>query len=444
MSDTLNQLTDLLRYAVAQGADHADAIYFASTDVATSVRKGKPENLERAESTGIGLRVFVGQRPAMVSSTDLSQKALHIACERAISMAKASLDDPHSGLASPDVWPTNIPELDLCEPNEADIGWLQAQCKQVEETALSHDGITNSEGAEAHLSRNHIALATSSGFANHYQTSSCSLSVSVIAGEGDRMERDYAYSLARHTRDLREAALIGHEAATRTLRRMSPQKASSQSVPVIFEPRIARSLLSYFASATSGSAIARGTSFLKNAMGTAILSPAITIIDDPHVVRGLGSKPFDAEAVANGKKMLVEAGLLQSWLLDIRSANQLGLTSTGHAVRGIGSSPSPSSTNLYIAAGKDSPESLIAEIENGFYVTDAFGMGVNLITGDYSQGASGMWIENGKLAYPVSEVTIASHLSEMFKSLTPANDLSFDFATNSPTLRVDRMTVAGV
>lgn len=444
MSDTLNLLNDLLKYAKTSGADAADAIYFASTDVATSVRKGKPENLERAESTGIGLRVFVGKRPAMVSSTDLSPAALHTACDRAIAMAKASLDDPHSGLAPEHLWPTHIPDLDLCEPNEADVGWLQSQCKAVEDAALAHQGITNSEGAEAHLSRNQIALATSSGFANHYQTSSCSLSVSVIAGEGDKMERDYAYSVARHTRDLKAAEGIGREAAERTLRRLNPQKVSSQTVPIVFEPRIARAMLSYFASATSGSAIARGTSFLKHALHQAIFSPAITIVDDPHIVRGLGSKPFDAEAVANGRKTLVEKGVLTSWILDMRSANQLGLTSTGHAVRGIGSAPSPSATNLYIAAGTHSADALIGEIECGFFVTDAFGMGVNLVTGDYSQGASGMWIENGKLAYPVSEITIAGHLNDMFKSLTPANDLTFDYSINSPTLRIDRMTVAGV
>lgn len=444
MSEHLNILEDLVKYAQSNGADAADAILCKSTDIAVSVRKGQPEDLERAESNGVGLRIFVGKKAAMVSSTDLSQSALQEACDRAISMTNASIEDPHIGLAERELWPTEIPELELYDGSEPSVDWLQTQCKAVEEAALAHEGITNSEGADSHVSRNHIAIAMSSGFAQTYDTSSCSLSVSVIAGQGNKMERDYAYSIARFTDDLKDAKSIGNEAAERTLRRLNPEKVKTQSVPVIFDPRVARSLLSNFASAINGSAIARGTSFLKDKMGKAVFSPSITITDDPHRVRGLGSKPFDAEGVANGKRAFIKDGVLQSWFMDLRSAHQLGLHTTGHAARSIGSAPHPSSTNLHIEPGESSPEMLIADIKNGFYVTDAFGMGVNLITGDYSQGASGVWIENGELSYPVSELTIAGQLSEMFKNLTAANDLVFDYATNSPTLRVESMMVAGV
>ncbi|MCI5050578.1 MAG: metallopeptidase TldD-related protein [Rickettsiales bacterium] len=444
MKDILTPLNDVIAYAKAQGADAADAIIFDSTDIAVSIRKGEPEDIERAESGGLGLRVFVGEKSSIVSSTDLTKDALEEACDRAIAMAKASLDDPHTKLADASLLSQENHALDLADASEPDIDWMQAQCRSVEEAALSHEGITNSEGAEASASRNRIALATSEGFAKEYATSSCSLSVSVIAGEGDKMERDYAYSVTRHRDDLRDAVEIGHEAAERTLRRLNPKKMSTQSVPIIFDRRISRSLLSNFASAISGNAIARGTSFLKGDMGKSLFRDNVRIYDDPHRVRGLGSKPFDAEGVANGKRALIDGGVLQSWILDTRSASKLGLKTTGNAVRGIGSGPNPSATNLYMEAGEQSVEEMIAEIDSGLYLTEAFGMGVNLVTGDYSQGASGIWIEKGELAYPVSELTIAGHLRDMFAQATPANDLAFDFATNAPTIRIDQMMVAGV
>jgi len=288
-----------------------------------------------------------------------------------------------------------------------------------------------------------VTLVSSVGKSVQHANSSVSLSASVLGGTGEGMERDYAYSVARHLCDVRDAAEVGHEAATRTLKRLNPRKQTTQSVPVIFDPRVAKGLLGSFTSAISVSAVARGTSFLKDKMGEQLFAESIQIIDDPHRVRGLASRPLDGEGLANAPLELIKDGALQTWLLDLRSASQLGLTSNARATRGLGSSPSPSSTNVHLAAGTLSPEAMIAEIESGFYVTEAFGMGVNLVTGDYSQGASGFWIEKGELAYPVSELTIAGHLLEMFKTLTPANDLVFDYATNSPTLRVANMTVAG-
>ncbi len=280
-------------------------------------------------------------------------------------------------------------------------------------------------------------------FLHSYQASHFSVSVSVLAGEGTTMERDYDFTSARHRRNLTNAAEIGKNAAHLALARINPRKATTCRVPVVFAPRISRGLLSILASAISGSAVARGSSFLKDAMGKMVFPETVFIIDDPHIRSGLGSKPFDAEGVKNFKRILVDKGRLNSWLLDMRTASKLGLTTTGHAIRGIASPPSPSATNLYMAPGTLTVNQLIGEIVSGLYVTDTFGMGINTITGDYSQGAAGFWIENGVITYPVSEITIAGHLRDMFAQITPANDLTLRYSTNAPTVRIDAMTVAG-
>jgi PmbA protein len=265
----------------------------------------------------------------------------------------------------------------------------------------------------------------------------------VIAGQDDAKQRDYDYSVARYSSDVADAVSIGTHAAQRTLKKLNPRKVKSCEVPVIFDPRVGRGLIGQFASAISGTAIARGTSFLKDAMHTAIFHPSIQIVDEPHRIRGLGSKPFDGEGVQNGARALIEKGELKSWMLDMRSANQLGLITTGHAARGLDGSPHPSSTNLTLLPSDISPQALTSDIKQGFYVTETFGMGINLITGDYSQGASGFWIENGEMTYAVSEVTIASNLRDMFKTMSVADDLIYRYATNAPTLRIARMTIAG-
>jgi PmbA protein len=257
------------------------------------------------------------------------------------------------------------------------------------------------------------------------------------------MERDYAYSSTRHRADLESPETIGRRAATRAVERLNPRKVSTQTVPIIFDPRVSASLVGHFAGAISGTSIARGVSFLKDHLGKSIFPSEISIIDDPHRGRGLRSKPFDGEGVKNSRQSLIQEGVLQTWILDSASARQLGLDTTGHAARGTGGPPGPSATNLYMEAGKQSPQELMADIKNGFYVTELIGQGVNGVTGDYSRGAAGFWIENGEIAFPVSEITIAGNLKDMYQNLIPANDLEFRYGTNAPTLRVEGMTIAG-
>jgi PmbA protein len=288
-----------------------------------------------------------------------------------------------------------------------------------------------------------VTLATSEGFLGGYSGTSRSVAVSVIAGEGTQMERDYDYAHTRFADDLESAEAVGKRAGERAVKRLNPRKVKTQSVPVFFDPRVAPSLLGHFAGAISGAAIARGVSFLKDRMGGEVFAPGVTIVDDPHRKRGLRSKPFDGEGVANRRTILIDQGRLTTWLLDSASARQLGLETTGHASRGTGGPPSPSATNLYMAAGVLAPENLMEDVREGFYVTELIGMGVNSVTGDYSRGAAGFWIENGKLAYPVSEITIAGNLKDMYRHLTPASDLVFRYGTDSPTLRIEGMTIAG-
>jgi PmbA protein len=286
-------------------------------------------------------------------------------------------------------------------------------------------------------------LGTSAGFLKGYRRSGFGFSVAVIAGEGTGMERDYDFSSAVHHKDLLAAKTVGLRAGERTVRRLNPRKVPSQQVPIVYDRRVSASLVSHFAAAISGTAIARGTSFLKDMLGKDVFGRGITIIDDPLRRRGLGSRPFDAEGLAVARRELVSDGGLKSFLLDQSSARQLGLEPTGHASRGTGSPPAPSPSNLHVAPGSKTPEALLADIASGFYVTELLGMGVNGVTGDYSRGATGFWIENGALSYPVSEVTIAGNLKDMYRNLTPANDLEFKMATNAPTMRVEGMTVAG-
>ncbi len=436
-------LESLISRAKSLGADAADAVFFDSSETRSASRKGVPETIELAESSITGLRVWVGKRQALASSTDLSSRAINELAERVVSMARVSTEDADSRLAPAARLASSIPKLDIFDGTEPTPAWLEQQCREAEETALAVKGITNSEGAEAAYSTYSATLATSGGFTQSYQSSHFSVSVSVLAGTGTNMERDYEFASCRHRADLPAAAGIGKEAAARTLRRLNPRKVNTASVPVIFDPRVSRSLLSCFSGAINGSAIARGTSFLKDALGKPVFAGAVNIMDDPHRLRGLSSRPFDGEGVAGRRIALVENGVLKSWLLDVRTANKLQLETTGHASRGAGSPPSPGSSNLYMEPGGDSPAALIGSVKSGFYVTETFGMGINLVTGDYSQGASGFWIENGKLAYPVSEVTIAGQLKDMFTQATPANDLEFRYGTNAPTLHIARMTVAG-
>ncbi|MCB2100132.1 MAG: TldD/PmbA family protein [Rhodobacterales bacterium] len=439
----LERLTDLIAKARAAGADAADAVRIDGTSLSMACRLGETETVERSEGQDLGLRVFVGRRQACVSSSDFSDTALDELVARAVAMAKAVPEDPYCGLADPDQLATGTVDLDMNDPTDSTPDGLAALAAAAEDAARAVPGVTNSEGAEASWSRTRVAIAASNGFARIYARTSHGLSASVLAGEGTGMERDYDYTAAVHGADLRSPDEVGRTAGEKAVRRLNPRKAASAQVPVIYDPRVSRSLLGHLVSAIAGPAITRGTSFLKARMGEVIFPEAITIVDDPLRRRGLRSRGFDAEGVASATRKIIDGGRLTTWLLDLGSARQLGLQTTGHASRGTSSPPSPSSTNLYLEPGAASPAELMADIASGLYVTELIGFGVNGVTGDYSRGASGFWIENGELTHPVSEVTVAGNLNDMFAHLTAANDLTFRYGTDAPTLRVDGMTLAG-
>jgi PmbA protein len=438
-----DMLENLLRDAKAAGADAADALFVENVSASVSYRLGKLEDVERAESHDLGLRVFVGQKVAFISSTDFSRDSLSQLAGRAVTMAKLAPEDKFAGLAPPDRLATSFPALDIEDGGEPSADTLVDWARDVEAAAMAVKGVTNSEGGGASFSRTGVALATSEGFFGSYAGTSSGIGVAVVAGEGTGMERDYDQASARHASDLESPASIGRSAGERTVARLNPRKVKSQAVPIVYAPRVSGGLVGHFVGAISGSSIARGVSFLKDRMGQAVFGPSINIVDDPHRVRGLRSKPFDGEGIANKRWALIENGVLKTWLLDCASARQLGLETTGHAARGTGGPPTPSPTNLFMEAGTVTPDALIADIKQGFYVTELIGMGVNGVTGDYSRGAAGFWIENGQIAYPVSEITIAGNLKDMFRKLTPANDLEFKYGTNAPTVRIEGMTVAG-
>ncbi len=441
------RLTDIashtLERAKYHGADAADAIIVEGGSINAGCRLGKWEDIEQSESQDMGLRVMVGKSQANVSTTDFDLADIDTLAERAVAMARVSPEDPYCGLPDPERMARDLPELELSDDTQMSTEELRELAKVSENAAWEVQGVTNSLGAAASAGYGGIVLVTSDGFAGAYHSSSYSLSCAMVAGEGTSMERDYEYCTVRHFSDMDDAEGIGREASDRAMRRLNPKKVSSQSVPIVYDNRVSATLVSHLSSAISGAAITRGTSMLKDAMGKAVFSDGVTIKDDPHRIRGLRSKPFDAEGVENAMTVLVKDGVLQTWVLDSRSARQLGLETTGHAGRGISSPPSPSVTNLYMEAGSISPGDLIAGIKNGFLVTDLIGMGVSTVTGDYSRGASGFWIENGEITYPVSEVTIAGNLKDMFMNITVADDLEFRRGTDAPTVLVEGMTVAG-
>jgi PmbA protein len=442
--DAANLLHDLVARARRAGADAADAVLVESASLSLAQRLGQPEKLEREESRDLGLRAFVGKRQAIVSTTDTTDMALAELVARVVAMARSVPEDPYCGLADPAELARKVPVLDLLDEAEAAPELLKERARAAEDAARAVSGVTNSEGAEASWGRSAITLVASNGFHGGYATSRHSVSVAVLAGEGTGMERDYDYATTVYGADLEDPAAVGRRAGERAVKRLNPRKAATARVPVVFDPRVSRSFLGHISSAINGAAIARGTSFLKDKLGQRILPADVTVIDDPHRPRGLASKPFDAEGLANKKSAIIDKGVLTGWVLDLRSARQLGLKSTAHAARGTSSPPSPSLTNLYMEAGKETPKDLIGGILSGFYVTELIGFGVNGITGDYSRGAAGFWIEHGEIAWPVSEVTIAGNLKDMFLNLTPANDLVFRYGSDAPTIRVDGMTVAGV
>ena len=433
----------LVNAALKTGADAADAVAVRSMSLSVEVRDGAVEESERAEGDDLGLRVLVGHRQAVVSTNDLAGDASVALAERAVAMARAAPEDKFAGLADGALLAHDFPDLDLLDPDLPSVAELEAMAKTAEQAALTVKGVAKSGGASASAGIGGMVLVTSHGFRGAYLGSRHGISMTAIAGEGTGMERDYDYSSSLHAADLDSPEKIGRTAGERAVERLNPRKVSTRKVPVVFDPRISGSLVSHLASAANGASVARKTSFLRDKMGAKLFDDGIRIVDDPLRKRGLRSHPFDGEGVAHRRLALIDDGVLRSWLLDCSTARELGLTTTGHASRGVSSVPSPSPSNLHMEPGRQSPEDLIADIDDGFYVTDLIGMGVNIVTGDYSRGASGFWIENGKCTYPVSEVTIAGHLSDIFRTLTPANDLEFRYSTNAPTLRVEGLTVAG-
>jgi len=433
----------LVEAAMKAGADAADVLYAAEASTGVQVRLGAIEDVERSEGEEIGLRLFVGSRSASVSSSDLSDDAMAALVERAAAMAREAPEDPWSGLAQegkllkgpgPDVQGD-----DGCDPLPTE---LKERALAIEAAARSVGGITNSEGAGVSAGRSVIALATSHGFCRGYTSSGYSASVSVIGGVGSNMQRDYASHNARFYADLDDPETIGKLAGDRTMKRLNPGMLAGGAMPVVFDPRVGGSLIGHLLGAITGAAIARKTSFLLGREEEPIFSEGVTVSDDPHRPRGLSSKPFDGEGLPTRPRDLVAGGRVTGWLLDSASARQLGLDPTGHATRGIGGSPGASATNVDMMPGTVSRAELISDIARGVFVTELIGHGVNPVTGDYSRGASGYLIENGEIAGPVAEITIAGNLVDMFRRLTPADDLEIRRSVNVPTLRVEGMIVA--
>ncbi len=442
-SDLVDLAENLVGAARRAGADQADALAVRSVSLSVDVRDGAVEETQRSEGDDLGLRVLLGRRQAVVSTNDLKGDGFDALAERAVAMARAAPEDPFAGLADPTLLAHSFPALDLVDPDMPGVDLLEQRARAAEAAALAVGGVTKSGGASASAGIGGMVLVTSHGFHGATIASHHSTAMTAIAGEGTGMERDYDFSSTLHAADLESAETVGRNAGERAVKRLNPRKVATRRVPVVFDARVSGALVGHLASAANGGAIARKTSFLRQKLGERIFASGIDIIDDPLRPRGLRSRPFDAEGVAGRRRKLVEDGVLKSWLLDCATARELGFETTGHARRGVSSTPSPGPTNLYLAPGGKSTNELIADIEDGFFVVDLIGMGVNLVTGDYSRGAAGFWIERGECTYPVSEVTIAGHLFDIFAGLTAANDLVFRYGTNAPTVRVEGLTVAG-
>jgi PmbA protein len=438
------KVASLIEMARKAGADAADALYAGDGSTGVQVRLGALEDVERSEGEEIGLRLFVGRRSASVSSSDLSDEALSALVERAAAMAREAPEDPYAGLAPEELLlrggGPDVEGDDGADPSPAE---LKQRALATEDAARAVPGVTNSEGAGVSAGRSVIALATSAGFCRGYSTSGYSGSASVIAGSGSGMQRDYASHSVRHYAELDDPETLGRLAAERTVARLDPARLASGTMPVVFDPRVGPSLVGHLISAITGSAITRRTSFLLGKQGEQIFAAGITVRDDPHRPRGLRSKPFDGEGLPTRPSNLIEDGRLTGWLLDSASARQLGLQPTGHASRGVSGSPGAGATNVDLLPGTVGKTELMSDIKRGLYVTELIGQGVNPVTGDYSRGASGFIIEDGRIAAPVAEITIAGNLLDMFRMLVAADDLEHRRAVNVPTVRIEGMTVAG-
>lgn len=437
--DLLSLAGEAVAHARKHGADAVHAVAADGRSTEISVLDGKIEKVEQSEARDISLKVYVGKSSAAISGSVLTTEAIHRLAENALRMAKLAPPDPHAGIADPDQLATAIPELDLAASDLPDPATLEDMARRAEAAGLAVKGVTKSSGAGASRSETSVGIVISNGFAQGYRRTGVGVSMSAIAGEGLAMQRDYDYSSAVHFVDLREPEVIGRTAGERAVERTNPRKVKSQSVPVIYDRRVASGLIGHLLGAINGAAIARGTSFLKDAMGQQIFGPHITIVEDPHMLRGHGSRPFDGEGLACHRRNLIEDGVLTGWILDLRSARQLGLQPTGQGSRG-----GPSTSNVFLPAGAETPEDQIRSLSQGLYVTELIGSSINNVTGDYSRGASGFWIENGELTFPVSEITIAGNLKDMFRTIRPASNLEFRSSVSAPNCLVEGLTIAGV
>ena len=430
----------LLAAARRAGADAADAVVVRGVSSGVEVRAGRVEDTERSEADDLGLRVFVGRRTATISGNAIVDPDR--LAERAVAMARVSPEDAFAGLADPDLLARDFPDLDLCDSHEPTAEALVEEALALEEAALAVPGVTTPGGASASHGLTGFVLATSTGFRGTMTVTRHTRYATAIAGTGTGMERDFWGAAKTHAADLPDLAEIGRIAGERAVRRLNPRQIATTRTTVWYEPRAAAGLVGHLLGAINGASIARGTSFLRQRMGQKLFREGIHIVDDPLKARGLGSRPFDGEGVAARPLTLVEDGVLRSWLLDSATARELGLATNGRASRGIGA-PSPGSTNVTLAPGALVAADLAKSIGTGFLVTDLIGQGANLVTGDYSRGASGFWIENGEIAYPVSEVTIAGSLDHIFAELQPADDLDDRFSIAAPSVIVEGLTVAG-
>ncbi|MEO5640985.1 MAG: TldD/PmbA family protein [Sphingomicrobium sp.] len=438
--DAVQSLVDQARKA---GADAADAVYVGSSSQSVQVRMAALEDVSSSEGEEIGLRVFRGRRSASVASSALAPDALAALVERVLAMAAEAPADEHAGLAPADRLLREAPaDLDIFDSAEVDPAALKARALEAEAAALAVPRVTNSSGAGASASSSVMALATSAGFAAAARGSGHSVSASVVAGAAGALQRDYDYDSVRFLADLEDPAAIGHRAGTRAAARLDPVKLTSGRMPVLFDPRVATSLLGHLVGAISGASVARKASFLMERLGTRIFAPGITLRDDPHRPRGLRSRAFDGEGLATSPRDLIDDGVLTSWLADSAAARQLGIAPTGHAVRGTSGAPGAGPSNLYLEAGSRSPDEMKSAFPRAILITELIGMGVNGVTGDYSRGAAGFLIEGGEIVGPVAEITIASNLLEMFASLEPGNDLTLRRGIDSPTILIPEMMVA--
>ena len=442
--EALDRAQNLVSQAIKAGADAADAVYVCDASTEVQVRLGQLEDVARSEGEDIGLRVFVGQRSATISSSNMNPDILAGLVTRAIDMAKEAPEDQYAGLAPQDRLLTGaVPDFDGDDGLDPDPALLRAAALECENAARAVAGVTNSEGAGASAGRSIFALATSHGFAGVKSGSGYGMSASVLSGDSDAKERDYDWRTTRHLADLDSPFNIGTRAGERAVKRLNPGTVKSGQMPVVFDPRVGGSFVGHLLGGIGGASIARKTSFLLESLGAQLFDSSISIVDDPHRMRGLGSRAFDGEGLPTARRSIIENGVLTGWLMESASARQLGLEPTGHASRGIGGAPGVSTSNVHMEGGSVSVSELIADIRHGIYVHELAGQGVNPVTGDYSRGAAGFLIINGEIAGAVSEFTIAGNLKDMFAVMTAANDLEFTRGTNVPTLRIDGMMIAG-